>query len=243
MFKIKQKITFDCNYSQNFYLKKRNQGDVKYIIIHYTGMKSEKKALKKLTSSKSNVSCNYFIKLKGKIIQVVPDEYASWHAGISKWKNDKLLNKSSIGIEIQNPGHTNNYVKFSPKQIRSLLKLLGFLVKKYKIPKNFILGHSDIAPDRKKDPGEKFPWKVLSKNNLSIWHKLKSNHLIKIRNKKLNNKQNKILNKFLKKIGYRCKNQKKLVFSFQRRFRPELINGISDQECFDIAKNLVKLGI
>ena len=243
MSKIKQKITFDRSYSQNFYPKKRARKDVKYIIIHYTGMKNEKKALNKLTSIKSNVSCNYFIRLNGKVIQVVPDEYASWHAGVSQWKNEKFLNRSSIGIEIQNQGHNNGYVAFPIKQIRSLLELLRFLIKKYKIPKKSILGHSDIAPERKKDPGEKFPWKILSKKNLSIWHKLRSSYLKSIRRTKLSTKKSEIFLKFLKRIGYRGKKQHNLILSFQRRFRPELINGISDEECFAIAKNLIKLSI
>ena len=243
MSKIKQKNTFDHNYSQNFYLKKRTAKDVKFIILHYTGIKNEFKAIKRLTSKKSNVSCNYFIRSNGKIIQFVPDEYASWHAGVSRWKNAKYLNRSSIGIEIQNPGHQNKYINFSKQQINSLLKLLKFLIKKYKIKKNFILGHSDVAPDRKKDPGEKFPWKILSKNKLSIWHKLHTSYLIQNRRKKLNTNKNKIFNNFLKKIGYRGYKQKNLILSFQRRFRTELINGISDEECFIIAKNLIKLGI
>ena len=91
MSKIKRKITFDHNYSQNFYSKKRKLKDVKFIILHYTGMRKELKAIKKLTSNKSNVSCNYFIRSNGGIVQVVPEEYASWHAGISRWKNEKYL--------------------------------------------------------------------------------------------------------------------------------------------------------
>tara|TARA_B100001029_G_C15056349_1_gene454684 strand:- start:114 stop:845 length:732 start_codon:yes stop_codon:yes gene_type:complete len=241
--KIKQKIASDFKYSQNFYLKKRKKKEVKFIIIHYTGMRSEKKALQRLTSSKSNVSCNYFIRSNGKIIEVVPDEYASWHAGVSRWKNKRFLNKSSIGIEIQNPGHQNKYVKFSEKQINSILKLLKFLVKKYKIHKNFVLGHSDISPDRKKDPGEKFPWKTLSQNKLSVWHNLSNAYLMINRKKKLNFHEIKMFHKILKKIGYRGVNQKKLNKTFQRRFRPDLINGFIDQECFVIAKNLIKLGI
>ena len=90
----------------------------------------------------------------------------AWHAGISSWKNFKSLNKSSIGIEISNPGHYFNYKKFSKKQIQSIKDLSKFLIRKYKIDKKNILGHSDIAPDRKKDPGEKFPWKDLSKFKL-----------------------------------------------------------------------------
>ena len=124
-------------------------------------MKSESDALNRLTSIQSEVSCHYLIKNNGEIVIMVPDSYIAWHAGKSSWGNYKSLNKNSIGIEITNPGHEFNYKKFSKKQITSLLKLSKFLIKKYKInPKN-ILGHSDIAPERKKDPGEKFPWKYL----------------------------------------------------------------------------------
>ena len=121
------------------------------------------------------------------IIILVPDLYIAWHAGKSSWKNYKSLNQNSIGIEITNPGHEFGYKKFSKKQISSLLKLSKFLIKKYKISSKNILGHSDIAPDRKKDPGEKFPWKYLSKNKIGLWHSLKNKELIKNRNLKLIN--------------------------------------------------------
>ena len=150
------KTTF--NYSPNFNHKKRNSKQVKFIIFHYTGMKNEYGALKRLTDIQSEVSCHYLIKNNGEIIEIVPDLYEAWHAGSSSWKNYKSLNKNSIGIELTNPGHVFGYKGFSKKQITSLIELSKNLIKKYKIvPKN-ILGHSDIAPERKKDPGEKFPW-------------------------------------------------------------------------------------
>ena len=135
-------------------------------------MNSESKAINRLTDDKSKVSCHYFIKRNGLIILMVPEKYEAWHAGISNWKKDKSLNKSSIGIEISNKGHEFGYQNFKKKQIESLIKLSNFLIKKYKIKKTNILGHSDIAFDRKKDPGEKFPWEYLSKNKIGIWHKL-----------------------------------------------------------------------
>ena len=94
----------------------------------------------------------------------------AWHAGRSKWKNIKNLNKYSIGIEIQNRGHSNNYQNFPKKQISSLIILIKKLLKKYKINKSNVLGHSDIAPLRKKDPGEKFPWNFLSSKGAAIWY-------------------------------------------------------------------------
>ena len=154
------------NYSPNFNSKKRKKNQIKYLIFHYTGMKSENAAIKRLTDVKSNVSCNYLIKKNGDIINMVPDLYTAWHAGKSSWKNCKSLNKSSIGIEITNPGHSHGYKQFSNFQIISLIKLSKILIKKYKINLKNILGHSDIAPERKKDPGEKFPWKNLAKKML-----------------------------------------------------------------------------
>ena len=160
------------NYSPNFNPKKRTSKQIKFIIFHYTGMKSESDALKRLTEIQSEVSCHYLIKNNGEIVKIVPDLYIAWHAGKSSWKNYKSLNQNSIGIEITNPGHEYGYKNFTQKQITALLKLSKFLIKKYKInPKN-ILGHSDIAVQRKKDPGEKFPWKYLSKNRIGIWHTL-----------------------------------------------------------------------
>ena len=145
------------NYSPNFNSKKRTSSKIKYLIFHYTGMSSENGAIKRLTNNNSKVSCHYFIKYSGKIITMVPDLYIAWHAGNSSWKKDKFLNSNSIGVEISNPGHSNGYKKFSSKQIKSIIGLSKILKKKYNIKKENILGHSDIAPLRKKDPGEKFP--------------------------------------------------------------------------------------
>ena len=145
------------NYSPNFNSQKRNFKQIKFIIFHYTGMKKESAAIERLTNIQSEVSCHYLIKNNGKIVCMVPDLYVAWHAGLSFWKNFKSLNKNSIGIEISNPGHDFNYKQFSKKQTKSILILSKFLIKKYKINLKNILGHSDIAPIRKKDPGEKFP--------------------------------------------------------------------------------------
>ena len=210
-------------------------------------MKKELSALNRLTDYKSKVSAHYFIKKNGKIINLVPDLYEAWHAGKSNWKNIKSLNTHSIGIEIQNSGHENSYEKFSNKQMNSVKKLLRFLTARYKINRKNILGHSDIAPNRKKDPGEKFPWKELAKLKLAYWHKLDEKKLKKYRLKKINSSDE---NKFfinLHKIGYTevqpkssIDKKKLLVMAFQRRFRQALVNGISDQECLILSKNLLK---
>ena len=128
MRKIVEKMSI--NYSPNFNSKKRSFSKVKYIIFHYTGMKSEIGAIKKLTNKNSKVSCHYFIKENGEIIRMIPDLYEAWHAGISFWKKDKLLNSKSIGIEVSNPGHNHGYKDFNTKQVKSITKLTKFLKKK-----------------------------------------------------------------------------------------------------------------
>jgi len=235
------------NYSPNFSLPKRSKKIIKFVIIHYTGMKKESSAIEKLCNPKYSVSSHYFIKNNGNILNLVPDLYEAWHAGKSSWKKFKSLNKYSIGIEIQNPGHNNNYKKFSLKQISSLIKLLKYLMKIYRIKRENILGHSDIAPNRKKDPGEKFPWKKLAKNKLAQWYKLNEKKLFRFRGVKLTSKdENRFVNN-LYNFGYNKidvnksnYNKKTLTKAFQRRFRQNLINGIVDKECFLISKSLIK---
>ena len=209
-------------------------------------MRSEKEALNMLTNIQSEVSSHYLIKNNGDILTLVPDLYVAWHAGKSRWGNYKSLNKYSIGIEIQNSGHENKYEKFTLNQIDSLKKLLKKLIINYKINKKNILGHSDIAPDRKTDPGEKFPWKTLSKLKLAYWHSLEEKKIRKLRLIKLNKEEEKNFFESIKKIGYsRIKNsnishKKILIKSFQRRFRQNLVDGKIDRECLIISKNLIK---
>ena len=237
------------NYSPNFEPIKRHKTQIKFLIFHYTGMKREFDAINKLTNFKSDVSCHYFIKNNGKTFVMVPDLYIAWHAGKSRWKNYKSLNKYSIGIEISNPGHDYNYKKFSKKQIQSLIKLSTILIKKYKINSRNILGHSDVAPERKKDPGEKFPWKELSKQGIGLWHSLSIQSLKKNRKIELDQVSKKMFFNNLSKIGYvmkkneNSKNRKfndYIVKAFQRRFRQELVNGKIDKECLIISNNLAK---
>jgi len=145
------------NYSPNFDSNKRKSKQIKFLIFHYTGMRKESDAIKRLTNIQSEVSSHYLIKRNGDINVMVPDLYVAWHAGKSFWKNFTSLNKNSIGIEISNPGHEHTYINFSKKQIQSILYLSKSLIKKYKIKSSNVLGHSDIAPLRKKEPREKLP--------------------------------------------------------------------------------------
>jgi N-acetylmuramoyl-L-alanine amidase len=248
---IKMPFISEFNYSPNFNPIKRRLSQIKFIIFHYTGMKSESSAIKKLTNSNSEVSSHYLVKNNGQIVVLVPDRYIAWHAGISLWKNYKSLNKNSIGVEISNPGHDFSYRKFSKIQITSIIKLSKFLIKKYNIKSKNILGHSDIAPDRKKDPGEKFPWKYLSQHKIGLWYNFDQKRLIKKRFLKTSNLEKKLFFKNICKIGYSIKvsnninlNEaqyiKTVIKAFQRRFRQDQIDGKIDQECLIISKNLIK---
>jgi len=240
-------IKTTLNYSPNFNPKKRARKEIKFIIFHYTGMKKESKAINRLTDIQSKVGCHYLIKNSGEIITMVPESYIAWHAGKSSWGSYKSLNKNSIGIEITNPGHQFNYKKFSKKQIISLIKISKFLIKKYKINSKNILGHSDIAPERKKDPGEKFPWKYLSKNRVGLWHTVKKQELIKNRKIKTTKVEKDFFFNNLFKIGYpknfsedlnKEKYLKCIIKAFQRRFRQDLVDGKIDQECLLVSQNL-----
>ena len=159
----KGNMDFKINYigSKNFDVK--NNRNIKYLIIHYTGMKNQASAVQRLQSRVAKVSSHYLISKKGKIYQLVRDENVAWHAGKSRWEKDINLNSKSFGIELVNNGKEI----FPKNQIKSLCKLLIDLKKKHKINTKYILGHEDIAPKRKKDPGPKFPWSTLADLKLS----------------------------------------------------------------------------
>jgi N-acetylmuramoyl-L-alanine amidase len=215
-------------------------------------MRKENEAIHRLTQIQSEVGTHYYIKKNGEIITMVPELYTAWHAGISQWGKYKMLNQYSIGIEITNPGHQFGYVNFSKEQIRSLIKLTKKLINKYKIKKNCLLGHSDIAPDRKLDPGEKFPWKILFKSKIGIWHNLSNKKLNSLRHKAASGKEISLFMKSLIKLGYpdkstiyknKLKFKKLLIKAFQRRFRPEIISGKIDQECLLIINKLTNIKV
>tara|TARA_B110000438_G_scaffold277208_1_gene299638 strand:+ start:497 stop:1222 length:726 start_codon:yes stop_codon:yes gene_type:complete len=232
--------------SPNFDSKKRSKNSIKIIVIHYTGMQSERESLAKLCNPKSKVSSHFLINQNGKVYRLVQDDRVAWHAGKSCWGNYKNLNKNSIGIELVNKGHQLGYTNFKKKQLISLIKILKKTIRKYKIKKKYIVGHSDIAPLRKIDPGEKFPWNKLAKKNIGIWHNFQPNFLKKLRKVKILTTQDKVnFVKNLNNIGYCLSIKKKPIFiktikAFQRRYRRELINGVLDKECLIIAQDLSK---
>jgi len=225
------------NFSPNRSRNSRARNDIKFVIIHYTGMQSEIESIKRLKNPKAKVSCHYVISRKGQVTQMVKDKFIAWHAGKSMWKKFINLNKHSIGIELVNKGHEFGYQNFSKKQIKNLIKLCIYLKKKYSIKKENFLGHSDIAPLRKLDPGEKFPWKKLSTYNIGQWYKGK-NIKIKFNRKKIEN----LFFKNLQQIGYRyfkiqkrSKKDRKVIKSFQSHYLPKNVTGKIDQKTFKIS--------
>ncbi len=232
--------------SPNYTKKSRLKSDIKFVIIHYTGMQSEIESLKRLKNKNSKVSCHYFIGKKGEIIQLVKENKIAWHAGKSKWKGFSNLNKNSIGIELANKGHNFGYERFPNNQIKSLKLLCIHIKKKYKIQSINFLGHSDIAPLRKIDPGEKFPWKNLSNFKIGKWYSLKNTNFPEI--DKNNDKEKiRLFFKNLHKIGYRYFNLNKrgnkdafIIKAFQRRYLPDRISGKIDEITLKISLILAK---
>ena len=187
------------------------------LVIHYTGMQSLDQALQRLMSSNSQVSAHYLISRKGEIFKLVSEEKRAWHAGVSYWRGETDINSYSIGIELENPGHEFGYSKFPKSQMSVLTELCVEIINKYSISPENIVGHSDIAPRRKKDPGELFDWKSLAKKGVGLWPE-------PILNKITIESLEKSLNDF----GYEVVDLRSTITAFQRHYLPDKVSGTSD---------------
>ena len=204
------------------------------LIFHYTGMISANEALKRMCSPQAKVSAHYMIDEHGQIFQLVPEEKRAWHAGLAYWRGKKNINDRSIGIELENPGHDINYKPFPEKQILSLIQLAKEIIQRYHIPARNIVGHSDVAPTRKKDPGELFNWSLLASNGIGLWPEIKA----------INNNDTGNLSDFennLKLYGYDTSNLVASTIAFQRHFLPNDCSGKIDLQTFLILKKLIEL--
>ena len=223
----------------------RNNSKIKLVIIHYTALQNSNEAISFLSKKEKKVSSHYLISQDGKVYYLVNEKFRAWHAGYAKWKNYKDLNSYSIGIELDNPGYSIKIEKFQERQIQSLIKLISFLKKKYQIKNENILGHSDIAPYRKIDPGEKFPWQKLEKLGLSYFPKdidkiTKQNIEKKLKLKSLKTKKLRALY-ILSKIGYDTllaysnnRDFKKLITIYQMHFNNKNLTGKLDNSTYSI---------
>ncbi|MDV6332043.1 N-acetylmuramoyl-L-alanine amidase [Asticcacaulis sp. 201] len=152
--------------SPNFNERK---GPPDMVVLHYTGMMTGQAALERLCDPASQVSAHYLVEEDGRVFHLVAEERRAWHSGVSFWKGETDINGASIGIEIVNPGHEFGYTDFSPAQIDAVIGLLDHIRERWDIPDHRILGHSDVAPGRKTDPGERFPWQELAAHGHGLW--------------------------------------------------------------------------
>jgi N-acetylmuramoyl-L-alanine amidase len=206
------------------------------ILLHYTGMRDAEGALELLRARGSEVSAHYFVFEDGRIIQLVQESQRAWHAGKAIWAGETDVNSCSIGIEIVNPGHDFGYPDFPKRQIAAVTALCRSIQTRHPIAPNRVLAHSDVAPARKQDPGEKFPWRTLYESGVGIWVKpapiMDFGQVLSPGDR---GKPVAALQKALSDYGYGIDitseydhPTREVVTAFQRHFRPERIDGIAD---------------
>ncbi|MEL7706229.1 N-acetylmuramoyl-L-alanine amidase [Citromicrobium bathyomarinum] len=196
---------------------------VSMVVLHYTEMEGADAAIKRLTDPEAKVSAHYIISEAGEVTRLVPEEKRAWHAGVSYWRGETDVNTVSVGIELDHPGHAYGYREFADAQIAALVPLLARIVERYDIPRANVVGHSDVAPQRKTDPGELFPWARIAKLGLCLPRPTK----LELGDPFDNDGAFYLA---LERFGYDISDGPKVVEAFQRRWRPELIDGVIDGE-------------
>jgi N-acetylmuramoyl-L-alanine amidase len=203
---------------------------VDILVLHYTGMHTAEEALARLCDAQAKVSAHYTIDRGGAVYVHVPEERRAWHAGVSFWAGERNVNARSIGIELVNPGHEFGYVPFTDDQIASLIDLASGIVERHAIPPRRVLGHSDVAPMRKSDPGELFPWARLAEFGIGAWPGVAA----------ASPRKPGQIAADLARYGYDPQAPlKDVVTAFQRHFRPSCVDGIADAECAALLESLL----
>jgi N-acetylmuramoyl-L-alanine amidase len=206
------------------------------IVLHYTGMRDNEAAIRQLCNPASEVSAHYVVLPDGYIVQLVAESRRAWHAGVSSWAGETDINSRSIGIEITNPGHEHGYLDFPKRQIAAVTALCRSILTRYEIPADRILAHSDIAPARKQDPGEKFPWKVLADSGIGLWvnpapiTRTGPIYVLGESNPAIEEIQ-RLLARYgygVAPTGYLDGTTRDAVAAFQRHFRPIRVDGVVD---------------
>jgi N-acetylmuramoyl-L-alanine amidase len=206
----------------------RGGAGVDILVLHYTGMRTAQEALERLCDPAAKVSAHYTVDRDGAVYAHVPEEMRAWHAGISYWAGARDINARSIGIEIVNPGHEFGYVEFSRDQIAAVIDLARGILGRHEVAPARVLGHSDVAPTRKQDPGELFPWKHLAEYGIGAWAGPLEPRGDFARN--------------LARYGYDPQAPlAEIVTAFQRHFRPSCVDGIADGECAALLQGLLAL--
>lgn len=226
--------------SENY--DERREGEKPYIILlHYTGMQSAQAAIDRLTDPKSKVSAHYLVDENAGIFNMVDEQKRAWHAGLSYWKGENDINSVSIGIEIVNPGHEFGYCKFPEEQICAVCSLCKEICSRNDI--NYILGHSDVAPQRKKDPGELFDWKYLYEHGVGDWPFNSLEYHEKAKKIMVDNLETR---KLFDDLGYNPQdNYADIITAFQRHYYPETFQkdhpGIPGNLCEETLSRLLAL--
>jgi len=198
---------------------------VDMLVLHYTGMPSADEAIERLCDPEAKVSAHYLIDEDGSVWQLADEAMRAWHAGVAHWRGATDINARSVGIELVNPGHEWGYRAFPEAQIEALIPLARDIVSRHVIPARNIVGHSDVAPTRKTDPGELFEWRRLADAGIGVWPEDIGAHP----------PMGTDFMQLLREIGYDTSDPPAAVRAFQRRFRPSLIDGLADDETVLIA--------
>lgn len=225
----------------------RQGGDPDIILLHYTGMQSAEAALSRLGDPAARVSSHYFVFENGSIVQMVPEARRAWHAGESSWAGETDINSRSIGIEIVNPGHEFGYSEFPMRQIAAVTALCRGIIARRGIKRDRVLAHSDVAPSRKQDPGEKFPWRLLAESGVGLWvEPVPITDWLSLVPGDTGETVTE-LQKALAEFGYGVPisgdyddTTKHVVSAFQRRFRPAQIDGMADTSTRETLRRLLE---
>ena len=216
--------------------ERKGSGAVDMIVLHYTGMADQQAAIRQLCNPASEVSAHYVVLQDGYILQLVAEARRAWHAGTSSWAGETDINSCSIGIEIANPGHDHGYPAFPRRQIAAVTALCRSILTRHQIPADRVLAHSDVAPTRKRDPGEKFPWKVLADSGIGLWvppapiDQSGPFFVLGDTNPTISEAQQ-LLARYgyaVNATGYLDVETRDAVAAFQRHFRPERVDGTID---------------
>lgn len=204
---------------------------VDMLVIHYTGMESEKAATDNLCNSTAAVSAHYIIGQDGSVNRLVDEDKRAWHAGVAWWRGALDINSRSIGIELVNPGHEFGYQPFPEKQLDALISLSKAILRRHHIPARNIVGHSDVAPMRKSDPGELFDWQRLAKSGIGLWPSGAVPMEASLEN----------VTAMLSAYGYETVDLPATIAAFQRHFRAERVDGIADGQTIGRLAKLLDL--
>ena len=216
------------------------------LLLHYTGMRSGEAACERLCDADSKVSSHYLVYEDGRIDQLVPEARRAWHAGVSSWKGETDINSRSIGIEIVNPGHEFGYRDFPQAQIEAVIALCRDILKRHNIPPDRVLAHSDVAPGRKQDPGERFPWARLAAAGVGLWVEpaaiSEGDALVPTQR----GEDVTMLQTMLVKLGYAAaltgvydEATRDIVTALQQHFRPARVDGIADRSTIETLRRLL----